>query len=136
MKSWRRSGSSSPKARSNFKGGAIWGVIVNIHGALQAIGLALLVLFFVVGVMKTCGSFAEVKRPEHALKLFIRFALAKGAVTYGMELMLALFNIVQGVISTIMKAAGFGTAQQTVLPSEIVTAVEDCGFLKVSRCGR
>lgn len=29
----------------NFKGGAIWGVIVNIHGALQAIGLALLVLF-------------------------------------------------------------------------------------------
>ena len=76
-----------------FKGGTIWGVIVDIHGALQAIGLALLVLFFVVGVMKTCGSFAEVKRPEHALKLFIRFALAKGAVTYGMELMLALFNI-------------------------------------------
>ena len=38
-----------------FKGGTIWNVIVNIHGALQAIGLALLVLFFVVGVMKTCG---------------------------------------------------------------------------------
>lgn len=113
-----------------FKGGAIWSVIVNIHGALQAIGLALLVLFFVVGVMKTCGSFAEVKRPEHALKLFIRFALAKGAVTYGMELMLALFNIAQGVISTIMQAAGFGAAQQTVLPSEIVTAVEDCGFFE------
>ena len=113
-----------------FKGGTIWGVIVDIHGALQAIGLALLVLFFVVGVMKTCGSFAEVKRPEHALKLFIRFALAKGAVTYGMELMLALFNIAQGVISTIMQAAGFGTAQQTVLPSEIVTAVEECGFFE------
>lgn len=108
-----------------FKDGAIWNVIADIHGALQAIGLALLVLFFVVGVMKTCGSFAEVKRPEHALKLFIRFALAKGAVTYGMELMLALLNIVQGVISTIMQSAGFGAAQQTVLPSEIVTAVEE-----------
>lgn len=46
-----------------FKGGAIWSVIVNIHGALQVIGIALLVLFFVVGIMKTCGSFAEVKRP-------------------------------------------------------------------------
>ena len=78
---------------------------------MQAIGLALLVLFFVVGVMRTCGSFAEVKKPEHALKLFIRFALAKGAVTYGLELMMALFNIVQGLISTIMNAAGFGTAQ-------------------------
>ena len=113
-----------------FKGGTIWSVIVNIHGALQAIGLALLVLFFVVGVMKTCGSFAEVKKPEHALKLFIRFALAKGVVTYGLELMMALFNIVQGVISTIMNAAGFGTAAQTVLPQEIVTAVENCGFFE------
>ena len=113
-----------------FKGGTIWNVIVNINGAVQAIGLALLVLFFVVGVMRTCGSFAETKRPETALKLFIRFALAKGVVTYGMELMLALFSIVQGLISTIMTAAGFGTAQQTILPSEIVTAVEDCGFFE------
>ncbi|MFA7377847.1 MAG: hypothetical protein WCZ15_03540, partial [Patescibacteria group bacterium] len=40
-----------------FKGGAIWDVIVNIHGAVKAIGLGLLVLFFVVGVVKTCGSF-------------------------------------------------------------------------------
>ena len=90
----------------NFKGGTIWNVIVDIHGAVQAIGLALLVLFFVVGVMRTCGNFAEVKRPEQALKLFIRFAIAKGAVTYGLELMMALFKIVQGMISTIMNAAG------------------------------
>ena len=88
-----------------FKGGVIWQVIVQIHGALQAIGYALLVLFFVVGVVKTCGSFTEVKRPEHALKIFIRFAIAKGVVTYGLELMMALFNIVQGVTSTIMKTA-------------------------------
>ena len=113
-----------------FKGGTIWNVIVNIHGAVQAIGLALLVLFFVVGVMKTCGSFAEVKKPEHALKLFIRFALAKGAVTYGLQLMLAVFNIVQGLISTIMTSAVFGTSTRTVLPSEIVTAVESCGFFE------
>ena len=91
----------------DFKGGGIWGVIVNINGAVQAIGLALLVLFFVVGVVKTCGSFTEVKKPEHALKLFIRFAIAKGAITYGMELMLALFNIVQGTISTIMSWRAF-----------------------------
>lgn len=113
-----------------FKGGTIWNVIVDIHGAVQAIGLALLVLFFVVGVMKTCGSFAEVKKPEHALKLFIRFALAKGAVTYGLQLMLAVFNIVQGLISTIMTSAVFGTSTRTVLPSEIVTAVESCGFFE------
>lgn len=102
----------------NFKGGGIWDVIVQINGALMAIGLALLVLFFVIGVMKTCGSFAEVKKPEHALKIFIRFVLAKAVVTYGLELMMAVFNIVQGVVSTIMNAAGFGGATQTVLPQE------------------
>jgi hypothetical protein len=115
---------------AQFKGGAIWKVIVNIHGALQAVGLALLVLFFVVGVMRTCGSFAETKRPETAVKLFIRFALAKGIVTYGLELMMALFKIVQGVIATIMNAAGIGTAQKMALPDEIVNAVENCGFFE------
>ena len=111
-----------------FKGGTIWNVVLLIHDTMQAIGLALLVLFFVVGVVKTCGSFAEIKRPEAAVKLFIRFALAKAVVTYGLELMMALFTIVQGVISSIMSAAGMGAAQETVLPAEIVTAIESCGF--------
>ena len=55
----------------SFKGGGIWHVITQINGAVKAIGLALLVLFFLVGVVKTCGSLTDVKRPEHALKLFI-----------------------------------------------------------------
>ena len=113
-----------------FKDGIIWDVIVNIHGAIQAIGLALLVLFFVVGVMKTCGSFAELKKPEHTLKLFIRFVLTKGVITYGLELMMAMFSIVQGMISTIMNTAGYGTGSQTLLPTEIVEAIDDCGFFE------
>lgn len=113
-----------------FKGGSIWSVMVNINGAVQAIGLALLVLFFVVGVVRTCGSFTDVKKPDHALKLFIRFAIAKGVITYGLELMLALFNIVQGTISTIMTSAGFGTPNQTTLPAEMVTTIESCGFFE------
>ena len=102
-----------------FKGGSIWSVITSIHGALQAIGYALLVLFFVVGVVKTCGSFADLKKPEHAVKLFVRFAIAKGLISYGMELMLAILEIIQGVVSTIMNSAGFGTPQATILPQEI-----------------
>ena len=114
----------------DFKGGGIWGVIVNINGAVQAIGLALLVLFFVVGVVRTCGSFSEVKKPEHALKLFIRFAIAKGVVTYGMDLMLALFDIAQGIMSTIMRASGVGSASKTTLPKSMISAIEDCGFFE------
>ena len=50
--------STSPE---NFKGGGVWSVIVNINGGLKAVGYALLVLFFVMGVVKTMGSFAELK---------------------------------------------------------------------------
>ena len=113
-----------------FKGGDIWEVVVNIHRALQAIGYALLVLFFLTGVVRTCGSFSEMRRPEQAVKLFVRFAIAKGVITYGMELMLALVQIVQGIIAAMINAGGFGAAQETVLPEEIITAVEDCGFLE------
>ena len=113
-----------------FKGGHIWEVIQNINGALMAIGLALLVLFFVVGVVKTCTNFSEVKRPEQALKLFLRFAIARGLVVYGMEIMMAIFKIIQGITSTIMTTIGIGSASNTVLPQEIIEAVEDCGFLE------
>lgn len=100
----------SQQSPEQFKDGTIWQVIVNIHDIVRAIGLALLVLFFVVGVVRTCGSLSEIKRPEAALKLFIRFALARGAVVYGLELMMALFTIIQGLISCIMTTAGMGTA--------------------------
>lgn len=84
----------------DFKGGTIWTVIVNIHD----------------GVM--------------AVKLFIRFVLAKAVVTYGLELMTAIFDMVQGLVSTIMNTAGFGTTEETVLPQEIIDAVEACGFFE------
>lgn len=113
-----------------FKGGAIWGVMTNINDALKAIGYGLLVLFFAVGIVKTCGSFADMKKPEHALKAFIRFALAQGAVMYGMELMTTLFSVVQGIVSTIMSRAGGIQGNVTALPAEIVEKIESVGMLE------
>ena len=49
--------STGPEA---FKGGGVWTVIVRISDGLKAISYALLVIFFVMGVVKTCGSFTEV----------------------------------------------------------------------------
>ena len=113
-----------------FKGGVIWDIIEKVHGALLAIGLALLVLFFVMGIVKNFTNFNEIKRPEQAVKLFIRFALARGLVVYGMELMLAIFDIVQGIIIQITQTVGLGNVNQTVLPQEIIDAVNSCGFLE------
>ena len=91
--------------------------MLDINGALKAIGYGLLVLFFAVGVVKTCGSFTDVKRPEHAFKLFIRFVLAKAAVGYGLDLMLAVFQIVQGMVSTIITQSRFDGNQWNNAPS-------------------
>ena len=95
--------STSPE---HFKGGGIWTIIVAINDGLKAVGYALLVLFFVMGVMKTCGSFAELRKPELAIKCFVRFVLAKAAVSNGMELMTTLFTIAQGAVTTIMDSSG------------------------------
>ena len=102
--------------------------MLNINDALKAIGLGLLVLFFAVGVVKTCSSVADLKRPEHAIKLFIRFALAKAAVTYGLDLMLAVFRIVQGMVSTIITRSGLSGSTGTTLPQEIIDKINDVGF--------
>ncbi len=112
----------------NFRGGGIWDVIVGINGALQAIGYALLVLFFVVGMVKSTTNLQEIKRPEVALRLFIRFALAKAAVTWGMELLTSIFSITQGIVQT--AAGNVGIASEVTLPSEMVNAINGLGFFE------
>ena len=119
--------SQSPET---FKGGAIWGTIVNIHQALQAVGYGLLILFFAMGVFKSAASFREFRRPEQALRLFIRFLMTKVAISSGMEIMSTIFTICGGVVSTIANNMGALTTTAATLPTEIVDAVEAVTFLE------
>ena len=104
--------------------------MTNINGGLRAIGYGLLVLIFCGRAGKTCGSFTDMKKPEHVVKAFIRFALAQGAVMSGMELLTAIFSIVQGIISSIMSHSGMAGGTVTELPSEIVDKIEAVGMLE------
>ena len=112
----------------SFKGGSIWTVMVNINDALKAIGYALLVLFFLMGIMRQFNSFSELKRPEQALKLFIRFVLAKAAVTWGLDLMMAMFTIAQGIVAKIMETSGVVGQGGMSLPQSMIDTIEACGF--------
>ena len=112
-----------------FRGGAIWDVIVNINDGLTAVGYGLLVLFFAMGVCATTINFRELQRPEHALKYFIRFALAKAAVGRCMELMTAVFTVCGGIVQKIMSSIGGMAAASVALPDEISTAIEGVGIL-------
>ena len=115
----------SPQA---FRGGTLWGIVSGINNALMAVAYGLLVLFFAMSVCKTCSSLTEIKRPEHALRLFIRFVLTKTAVTYCLELMNALFDIAQGVVSSILNTAGVGGLPGASLPQALIDNINDCGF--------
>ena len=119
--------STSPE---DFRGGGVWAVMLNINDALKATGYALLVLFFLMGIVKTCGSFTELKKPEQVFKCFIRFALAQAAITWGLDIMLALFNIAQGAAGTIMTASGLTAATPMALPDELVDIIEEVGFIE------
>ena len=113
----------------NFKGGGIWNVITSINGVLGAIGTALLVLFFTVGVIKTCGSFAELKKPETAVKVFIRFAISKYLIDNCLKLMVNFVTIVQGVISKITASSSIGTALEFTIPSSVQSTFDGIGIL-------
>ena len=112
----------------DFKGGSIWDVMVNINDALKAISYALLVLFFLMGIMRQFNSFSELKRPEQALKLFLRFVLAKAAVTWGLDLMMAMFTIAQGIVAKIMETSGVVGQGGMSLPQSMIDTIEACGF--------
>ena len=119
--------STSPE---NFRGGGIWSTILSINGALRAIAYGLLALFFVVGMMKTCSSFTEMKRPEVVFKVFIRFALTKAAISHCMELLNAICSVVQGAVSTIISASGITESSPVALPNEMAAVIEDVGLLE------
>ncbi len=113
-----------------FRGGGVWQVMLNVNGALKAISYGLLVLFFAVGVVKTCGSFADLKRPGQAVRLFVRFVLAKASVDYDLNLMMAVFKIAQGIVSEVITRSGISGASGVMLPAEIVEMVEGLSFLE------
>lgn len=62
------------------------------------------------------------------MKLFVRFVLAKAVVGYGLDLMTALFRIVQGVISTTMNTAGVAAQTAVTIPSEMEEAIRELTF--------
>ncbi len=112
-----------------FRGGGIWNVIVGINGALQGIGLALIVIFFAAGIFKSAAGFQDFRRPEMVFRHFIRFVAAKVAVTYGMDIMVALYGIVAGIIGRVATSMGDISSAMATLPAEIDTAIREVGFL-------
>ncbi len=76
--------------------------MLDINGALKAIGFRDAGTVFAVGVVKTCSSAADLKRRNMHSNCLSASHWQKAAVTYGLDLMLAIFQIIQGMVSTII----------------------------------
>ena len=119
--------SQSPQV---FKGGGIWEVILTINGALKAIGYALLILFFAMSVFGGTMSFKDFKSWQTALRYFLRFVVAKAAVTYGMDILTAIFSIAGGTVNRMADSLGSMSSAMVTLPDTIDTAVRNVGFFE------
>lgn len=108
----------------NFKGGAIWGIVQQIYGSIQGVGYSLLVLFFLVGMLKTTTSPQDLRRPETLVKLFLRFIISKAVITYGMDILMAVMEVPQSLVGGILSTVGVGTVQEVQLPEAFTAAVE------------
>ncbi|MCQ2770338.1 MAG: hypothetical protein MJ236_00865, partial [Clostridia bacterium] len=111
-----------------FRNGQIWNIIISINDAMKGIGTALLVIFFMTGVIKTYSSFSEVKRFESAFRLFLRFSIAKVLISYGLDIMISIFKICEGVILKISETYGISNIYFK-LPSEITNALNGISLL-------
>lgn len=112
-----------------FKGGTIWQTVTQINGGMQAIGYGILVLCFAIGIFHSTASFREFQRPEHLLRHFIYFVLAKVGISYGVTLMSNIFLVAGGVIATSTGSVNSMGSAEVALPQEIIDAIGDVGFL-------
>lgn len=112
---------------------AVWEVMVNINQAIQYIAYALLILFFGIGVFKEVSNFTELKRPETAFKLFLRYIVAKTLITYAMDLMNLIFSIFAGIIQKICDASEWAHiygGRGGSLPDDVADAINEASFLE------
>lgn len=56
--------------------------------------------------------------------------LLTAALPYAMDIMTAIFSICGGIVQTVMGRIGAMSAASVTLPEEIITAIEDVGFLQ------
>lgn len=83
-----------------------------------------------MGIFKTASNVSELKRPESAVKMFIRFAIAKAAITHGMDLLIAIFTICQGILGTVGRSLAGLESLTATLPDYVATSITEVGFFE------
>ena len=115
---------------TGFQNGALWSVVRSVYNAISAVGLALVVLCWVVGVVKSVGTFTELKRPEVSVKVIVRLVIVQYVVTHALSIMMQFIKLANGIIETVSEATGTSTTMDLTVPQEIIDATSSLGWIK------
>lgn len=72
--------------------------------------------------------FDENNPPENNREKTIEI-LSQAILSWGMDLMTGAFRVAQGMVTTIMDSSGLTAMSATTLPDELVSVIEDVGFI-------
>ena len=93
----------------------------------QAIGLALIPIFFMFGMIKASATYIEMKRPEAIGKAIVRFCISWAVIVFGMQLLMWIWTVCQGLINRILVTSGFQNTDLTI-PAELKNQLDHAGF--------
>lgn len=114
----------------DFREGTIYNIMEDIHTVMVGIAIPILIICFFIGIFRVSSNITEMKRPELAVKMFVRVAVAEYLVTNSMTLMIDLMNIGQSLISDIFHACHVGSEQFSLtVPTEINEAFQQMNWV-------
>ena len=100
-----------------------------INLVTKPVGDAMIVLCFFIGIFGAGATMAETKRPEAAVRLFIRTAVTGAFVSQGYTFVSQILGISQSFISDFISVRGnISAGDAPKIPPEIKTAIQDLSF--------
>ncbi len=107
---------------AEFQGGTLWTIVTNIMQITEAVGVSLLILFFLYGIIKSTLDFRDlIRNPRLIFMQFIRFFFAKFFVIHATEIMLSVMNFAKNII---LQIGGTTPTMDLQVPAELQTALQ------------
>jgi hypothetical protein len=106
---------------STFASG-VYAATKSINASMTGLCSALLVIFCLMNVLKSAASLTELKRPEVAVKIFIRLILAEAASVESFRVLELIFSIFKDMMGKITGSKSYTFAG---MPAEVKDAIDD-----------
>ncbi len=107
-------------------------VIGAFAGTAKSAAFSLIVLFFLIGILKSCTNFQELRRPEYLFGVLLRLAFATWLVDNTYQIAMDIYRVCQGLGDTLLYAFGWDNQRINIsggyLSEEMEESILDAGW--------